>query len=165
MSALVHLVDLDSRATRPRHRRAGPVRSLCFSDALLELVAGFLRRGTSRLHRAVHLLALHVERVSSRIDLIFNATGGTVTTANIQDGSNVSWLSNTTISLLNLLRSSTLSKVGDLRSMVINHASIDATCVVNDPNSSMTWSYPVTVNGQVQSAWYLTGSGRTWLVV
>lgn len=97
--------------------------------------------------------------------LIFNATGGTVTTANIQDGSNVSWLSNTTISLMNLLRSSIFSKVGDLRGMVINHASIDATCVVNDPNSSMTWSYPVTVNGQVQSAWYLTGSGRTWLVV
>jgi hypothetical protein len=73
MSALVHLVDLDSRATRPRNRRTGPVRRLRLGDALLELVARFLRRGTPRLHRAVHLLALHVERMSSGIDLIFNA--------------------------------------------------------------------------------------------
>src|SRR2546423_6189754 len=74
MSALVQLVDLHGRSTPPRYACAGPVGSLRLRNTLLELITGFLRRGTPRLHRAVDLLPLHVERMSSGIDLIFDAT-------------------------------------------------------------------------------------------
>jgi hypothetical protein len=92
-------------------------------------------------------------------------TGGTLTTLNASDGSNVTWNSNSTITTLNLLKSSTFDKSGDLRATTITAAVIDANCTIRDPNSVLTVTNGTTINGQVQSGWFQTGTGRVWTVV
>src|SRR5215208_3247714 len=73
MSALVQLFDLHYRATRARYRGPRSVCRLRLGNALFELVASFLRGRAACVHRALYLLTLDVECVSSGIDLVLDA--------------------------------------------------------------------------------------------
>jgi hypothetical protein len=83
-----------------------------------------------------------------------------------QNGSSISWQAGGTITSLNLKSSSTFDKSDDLRTLTITNATVEGdTCQILDPNSVITMTNAMTVNGQVSSGWFNTGPGRTWKVV
>ena len=77
--AVVRLVDSDSRATRsaqpPRRRCTPPSSRRCVARARRALRCAAARPASMA---RVHLLALHVERVARRIDLLFDAAARVV---------------------------------------------------------------------------------------
>jgi hypothetical protein len=128
--------------------------------------AGATLGGTTIFNNAAGVLnatpatALTVQNGSS----VRMLTGGTLTTANVTDGSTLTWNAGGTITTLNLLRSSIFDKSGDLQALTITNSTVETTCTVKDPNSTITWTNATTVNGQVNNGWYQTGPGRTWKV-
>ncbi len=84
--------------------------------------------------------------------LTIESTGGTLASLDAEGGTNVNYLSNTTLTLLTLRTSSTFDKSGDLRALTITSSVIDGdSCTLNDPNSTITFTNATTVNGAVQS--------------
>lgn len=82
-----------------------------------------------------------------------------------QGGSVLNFLAGGTITVLNLLKSSTLNKSNDLRTLTITNATVDGdTCQIFDPNGVITFTNAVTMNGQVTVGPIQTSSGRTWKI-
>ncbi len=82
-----------------------------------------------------------------------------------KQGSTFTWVSDSTISQLNLQTGSVFDKSLDSRTMVVTNGTFDGdTTVVNDPYGVITYTNAVTVTNAVQSGPFVEGAGRTWKV-
>ena len=93
--------------------------------------------------------------------LTVGSTGLTYASILADNGSSVSYISNSTVTTLTLSRGSTFDRSGDVRAMTITNSTIDADCQVNDPNNTITYANATSVNGQVSSGPFVFTGTRT----
>jgi hypothetical protein len=89
------------------------------------------------------------------------ALGATFATVSADSSSTVAWISNSTITTLTLSRGSLFDRSQDVRTITITNSTIDADCIVNDPNNTITWTNATTVNGQVTSGPFIFTGPKT----
>lgn len=135
--------------------------------ASVSLGAGVTVSGTLTLDGASGFLALAaapttlkvINGGSATVEALSSFTFATVT---LTGGSTLNWYSSATITTLAMKVSSTFSKTNDLNLMTITNCSIDGdTCQIQDPNNTITFTNPITVNNTVQNGPFVFGTGRT----
>lgn len=95
---------------------------------------------------------------------VVSSTGGTISFVTAQNGSTVTWLSNTTLTSLSLTSGAIFDKSGDPRAMTLGSATIDGdTSRVLDPLNTISFSYSVTVKNAVQNGPFVF-TNRTVLI-
>lgn len=94
------------------------------------------------------------------------STNQTYSSVAIQSNSSVTWESNSTITTLTLQTTSTFNAGSDPRGKTVVNCTVSGdTCQILDPASTVTFTNPVTVNGQVVSGFYTFAGPRTFKVV
>src|SRR5438128_686601 len=74
VSAFGILVLGNGGVARSRRRRAGSVRGFALGNPVLELISRLLGGDATGIDSSLHLLALEIDRLPCRIDLILDAT-------------------------------------------------------------------------------------------
>lgn len=83
-----------------------------------------------------------------------------------EGGSTIAWLSNSDITTLTLRSSATLDKSQSILPITVTNSTIDgANCQILDPFSTVTWTNPTTVNGQVTTGPFTFLGPRTVQIV
>lgn len=151
----------------------GPAETSAFTTftadggANVSLGAGVTVSGTLTLDGASAFLALAAAPTTLKVingatATVESASTFTFATVTLTGGSSLNWWSSATITTLAMKVSSTFSKTNDLNLMTITNCSIDGdTCQIQDPNNTITFTNPITVNNTVQNGPFVFGSGRT----
>jgi hypothetical protein len=99
--------------------------------------------------------------VKSGVQLFIGSVGLTYASIVANTNCTITWVSNSTITGLAMANQCTLNASGNLSPFTITDATIDGTCQILDPNSTITYTDAVSVTGIVSSGPFQFAGSRT----
>jgi hypothetical protein len=92
-------------------------------------------------------------------------TPGVVSTLTAQNGSQITWNANSTVTNLVLKSGSLLDKSQDSQPMQVTFSSMDDDCIIQDPWNAITFKNATVINGPLFNCLIQTGPGRSLQIV